>query len=298
MTPSIQSYLEEKVTFIESRLLEALETESVPKTLYESMKYSLSAGGKRLRPILVLAVLETLGQPIERGIPFALSLEMIHTYSLIHDDLPAMDDDQLRRGKPTNHVVFGEAAAILAGDALLTRAFGYIAKSYMAHPEVKPSTIVQLIAELGQRAGAAGMVGGQMADIEGEGKHLSLEELEFIHRHKTGDLLVASLRGGAYLAEASEKQIEALTEYGIAIGLAFQIQDDVLNVIGDATALGKAVGSDEARQKATYPSLMGLEESKQRLAELVTYAKRTLDDAGMAGSPLHELADFIINRTR
>ncbi|MCK9909772.1 polyprenyl synthetase family protein, partial [Microbacteriaceae bacterium K1510] len=189
--------------------------------------------------------------------PYAVALEMIHTYSLIHDDLPAMDDDDLRRGKPTNHKVYGEATAILAGDALLTRAFTYIAEAYLHDPEVKPQTTVQLVAELGKRAGATGMVGGQMADIEGERRHLTLFELEFIHLHKTGDLLIAALRGGGYLAEASPAQLDALTKYGTSIGLAFQIQDDILNVEGNTELLGKAVGSDQSRQKATYPSLLG-----------------------------------------
>jgi len=262
------------------------------------MRYSLTAGGKRLRPMLVLAVLEALNKPIERGIPYACALEMIHTYSLIHDDLPAMDDDDLRRGKLTNHKVFGEAAAILAGDALLTRAFSLIAESYLADPEVKPETALKLIAELGKRAGAAGMVGGQMADIEGEGKRLDLQQLEYIHRHKTGDLLIAALRGGGYLAEADGKQMEALTRYGVSIGLAFQIRDDILNVEGDAALLGKAVGSDAEREKATYPALLGLEESKRRLRELLDEAKLALAEAGLDRSVLPQLADYVGNRKK
>lgn len=288
----------EKTAYIEQRLLPALEQQGVPENLYESMKYSLMAGGKRLRPMLVLAVLEALDKPIERGVPFAAALEMIHTYSLIHDDLPAMDDDDLRRGKPTNHKVFGEATAILAGDALLTRAFAYIAEAYMDRSDVSPATTVKLIAELGKRAGATGMVGGQMADIEGESKRLDLEQLEFIHRHKTGDLLIAALRGGGYLAEATEAQMEALTRYGVCIGLAFQIQDDILNVEGDAEALGKAVGSDADREKATYPSLLGLAESKARLDELITEAKAALADAGIENSALSPLADYVRDRNK
>ncbi|MFS0554071.1 polyprenyl synthetase family protein [Brevibacillus sp. 179-C9.3 HS] len=295
---TFESYLVEKTAYIEQRLLPALEQQGVPENLYESMKYSLMAGGKRLRPMLVLAVLEALDKPIERGVPFAAALEMIHTYSLIHDDLPAMDDDDLRRGKPTNHKVFGEATAILAGDALLTRAFAYIAEAYMDRSDVSPATTVKLIAELGKRAGATGMVGGQMADIEGESKRLDLEQLEFIHRHKTGDLLIAALRGGGYLAEATEAQMEALTRYGVCIGLAFQIQDDILNVEGDAEALGKAVGSDADREKATYPSLLGLAESKARLDELITEAKAALADAGIENSALSPLADYVRDRNK
>lgn len=298
MVDTFHAYLSAKTAYIEERLLPALEHEGVPTALYESMKYSLMAGGKRLRPMLVLAVLEALDKPIERGIPFAAALEMIHTYSLIHDDLPAMDDDDLRRGKPTNHIVYGEATAILAGDALLTRAFSYIAESYRERNDVLPSITVNLIAELGKRAGATGMVGGQMADIEGEGKNLDLEQLEFIHRHKTGDLLIAALRGGGYLAEASDGQMQALTRYGVCIGLAFQIQDDILNVEGDSTQLGKAVGSDADRHKATYPSLLGLEESKERLGALIAEAKAALADAGMEHSALSPLADYVSNRNK
>ncbi|CAM5792534.1 polyprenyl synthetase family protein [Brevibacillus borstelensis] len=298
MAVSLQSYLEEKTSFIEQHLTSLLEREGVPATLYESMAYSLMAGGKRLRPMLVLAVLEALDKPVERGIPYAAALEMIHTYSLIHDDLPAMDDDDLRRGKPTNHKVFGEATAILAGDALLTRAFGLVAERYLNHPDVKSETVVRLVAELGKRAGATGMVGGQMADIEGEGKQLSLAELEYIHKHKTGDLLIAALRGGGYLAEATEKQMDALTQYGRNIGLAFQIQDDILNVEGDSSQLGKAVGSDADRQKATYPALIGMDESKARLLQLVAEAKQVLRSAGMDHSALMPLADYVMERKK
>lgn len=296
MVGTLQAYLAEKTAYIEQHLLPCLEQEGVPDSLYESMRYSLMAGGKRLRPMLVLAVLEALDKPVKRGLPFACALEMIHTYSLIHDDLPAMDDDDLRRGKPTNHKVFGEATAILAGDALLTRAFSLIAESYQADPEVQPATTVKLIAELGKRAGAQGMVGGQMADIEGEGKRLDLEQLSYIHQHKTGDLLVAALRGGGYLAEASDEQMEALTRYGVCIGHAFQIQDDILNVEGDATLLGKAVGSDADREKATYPSLLGLEESRRRLHALIDEAKTALAEAGLSHSILPQLADYVCNR--
>ncbi len=298
MTVSLKTYLQEKIAIVEEKLLPALEKEGVPAKLYESMSYSLMAGGKRLRPILVLAALEALNIPIERGFPFAVALEMIHTYSLIHDDLPAMDDDELRRGKPTNHVVFGEATAILAGDALLTRAFGLLADAYLKDPFVKPETALRLIQEMSRRAGAAGMVGGQMADIEGEGQQLSLEELEFIHQHKTGDLLIAALLGAGYLAEANEVQLKALNQYGICIGLAFQIQDDILNVVGSVEELGKAVGSDADRGKATYPSLLGLESSRNRLRSLIEEAKQVLDEAGLGGSALTALADYVMERTR
>ncbi|USG63635.1 polyprenyl synthetase family protein [Brevibacillus ruminantium] len=298
MTVSLHTYLEEKTIFIENHLLSLLEQEDVPASLYESMKYSLMAGGKRLRPMLVLAVLEALDKPLERGIAYAAALEMIHTYSLIHDDLPAMDDDDLRRGKPTNHKVFGEATAILAGDALLTRAFGLVAEHYLTRSDVKAETVVRLLAELGKRAGARGMVGGQMADIEGEGKSLTLAELEYIHKHKTGDLLIAALVGGGLLGEASATQMEALAGYGRMIGLAFQIQDDILNVEGDSAQLGKAVGSDADRKKATYPALLGMEESKTRLQQLIAEAKQVLGKAGLEHSALVPLADYVIERKK
>lgn len=298
MSQSFADYMREKTEWIEQALLPALEREGVPTKLYESMAYSLMAGGKRLRPMLVLAVLEALDKPLERGLPYAVALEMVHTYSLIHDDLPAMDNDDYRRGKLTNHKVFGEATAILAGDALLTRAFALIAESYLNHPEVEAASVVKLIAELGQRAGATGMVGGQMADIEGEGRFLSLSELEYIHRHKTADLLIAALRGGAILAEADEHQLAALTRYGEAIGLAFQIQDDILNVEGDAELMGKSVGSDAANQKATYPALLGLAESKQRLADLIAEAVQVIQEAKLDSSVLIPLAEYVKNRLK
>ncbi|MBO8163128.1 MAG: polyprenyl synthetase family protein [Brevibacillus sp.] len=296
MSQSLAAYLRDKANLVEQHLLPALEREEVPVQLYESMTYSLMAGGKRLRPILVLATLESLDVPIERGIPYAVALEMIHTYSLIHDDLPAMDDDDLRRGKPTNHKVFGEATAILAGDALLTRAFGSIAEAYLNHPEVKPENVLRMIAELGRRCGAAGMVGGQIADMEGEGRQLQLEELEYIHRHKTADLLMAALRGAAYLAEAPPHMLDALTRYGLCIGLAFQIQDDILDVEGDTALLGKTAGSDQSRQKATYPALIGMEASKAKLNQLIYEAKQALTAVGLGDSILAPLADFIIQR--
>lgn len=298
MSVSLNTYLQEKISYLEEHLVPSLEKMGVPKNLYDSMEYSLMAGGKRLRPIFVLAALEALNIPIQRGIPYAVALEMIHTYSLIHDDLPAMDNDDLRRGKPTNHVVYGEATAILAGDALLTRAFGLIADSYEKDPDVPAQVALRLVVELAMRAGAKGMVGGQMADIEGEGRQLNLEELEFIHRHKTGDLLVASLRGAGYLAQASEQQIEALTRFGVCIGLAFQIQDDILNVEGNVEELGKAVGSDADRGKATYPSLLGLEPSKDRLRKLIEEAKTALESIGLEHSALSQLADYVMERTK
>lgn len=297
MNQALSYYLQEKAALIEQHLRTALEKEEVPVRLYEAMMYSLLAGGKRLRPILVLAVLEALGKPIERGIPYALALEMIHTYSLIHDDLPAMDNDDLRRGKPTNHKVFGEATAILAGDALLTHAFASIAQAYLHHPEVKPEHALRLIAELGIRAGAAGMVGGQMADMESEGRPLGLAELEYIHRHKTGDLLVAALRGAAFLADASPEQLDALTRYGMNIGLAFQIQDDILDVEGNTAQLGKTAGSDVARRKVTYPALIGMDASKRKLAQLIAEAKEALVQADLADSVLLPLADYIMERS-
>lgn len=298
MAVSLQSYLEEKTSFIEQHLTSLLEREGVPATLYESMAYSLMAGGKRLRPMLVLAVLEALDKPVKRGIPYAAALEMIHTYSLIHDDLPAMDDDDLRRGKPTNHKVFGEATAIPGLRRLADARLRFDCRAVSERSRCKGGDGCTTGCGAWKTGGSNGMVGGQMADIEGEGKQLSLAELEYIHKHKTGDLLIAALRGGGYLAEATEKQMDALTQYGRNIGLAFQIQDDILNVEGDSSQLGKAVGSDADRQKATYPALIGMDESKARLLQLVAEAKQVLRSAGMDHSALMPLADYVMERKK
>lgn len=268
----------------------------VPSVLKEAMAYSLFPGGKRLRSILTLATAEALECPPEPVLPFACALEMIHTYSLIHDDLPAMDDDDTRRGRPTNHKVYGEAIAILAGDALLTKAFGIMTKSEVA-PGVEKTALLALIREASFSAGAEGMVGGQVADILSEKKRIALEELYGIHRRKTGALLKLAVRAGAILAGANEIQLARLTTYAEKIGLAFQIQDDILDVIGDQEKIGKPVGSDQEKEKATFPAFLGLSQSKEQVRLLVSEAKKCLETTpGIHAGRLCDIADYLARR--
>ncbi|MDD9267526.1 polyprenyl synthetase family protein [Paenibacillus sp. GCM10023248] len=282
---------------VESALVQSLpDPWIVPGRLRESMNYSLMAGGKRLRPILVLAAAEALGGSKTAAMPVALAIEMVHTYSLVHDDLPAMDNDDYRRGKLTNHKVYGEAMAILAGDALLTHAFHSIAQAHRAHG-IPAERVLAITEELADFAGARGMVGGQAADMLGEQGITKLEELEYIHLHKTSDLIVFSLRAGAHIAGASESQLAALSEFGNAIGLAFQIQDDILDIIGDEIKLGKPVKSDEKQMKVTYPYFIGLEASEMKVKELTAQAKRALLQGGIANPErLLQLADYLMHR--
>jgi geranylgeranyl diphosphate synthase type II len=222
-------------------------------------------------------------------------MEMIHTYSLIHDDLPAMDDDDFRRGRPTSHKVFGEAIAILAGDALLTEAFRLLADPE-ANRSIAPATVLKVIELVGRYAGSQGMVGGQVVDMESEGRDIDFPTLEYIHTHKTGGLILASVQVGALLGGASDTQLAAMSRYGGAAGLAFQIADDILDVVGDQAELGKDVGSDQARGKATYPALLGLAEARQRARELCDIAVEALNALGAAAEPLQQLARFIVER--
>lgn len=262
-------------------------------TLAESMNYSLSAGGKRIRPVLALAAAHAVGGEGEDILPAVCALELIHTYSLIHDDLPAMDDDDYRRGRLANHRVFGEGQAILAGDALLTYAFELLAQPMSG---VEPQRQLRAIREVAQAAGPEGMVGGQMLDLEAEEKQLNLSELERVHRLKTGAILVVSARLGAILAGGTEEKIEALTRYAQAIGLAFQIKDDVLDLESDSETLGKPVHSDLRQHKSTYPSLMGLEGAKLELKIKTDEAHAALAVLGERAGFLHELADYIAQR--
>lgn len=294
MTERLSQFLQEQKKRVEAELLHYMQQTDAPPSLVEAMSYSLMAGGKRIRPAFLFAVIDALGGDQEVGLPAACALEMIHTYSLIHDDLPAMDNDDYRRGKLTNHKVFGEAMAILSGDALLTYAFYVLANQN--HPSLSAETKLKMIADLALYAGAGGMVGGQVADIEGDRRQLNLQELEFIHQHKTADLLICSVRLGCYAAGASEQQLEHLSRYAKHIGHAFQIQDDILDVIGDPTKLGKAVGSDQDNQKTTYVSLLGLEEAKQELYRHKELAKEALLHSDVEQGLLLELADFIITR--
>lgn len=267
----------------------------IPERLLEAMRYSLLGGGKRLRPILVIAAAELFGAPAQRVMPTACALEMIHTYSLVHDDLPCMDDDDLRRGRPTNHKVYGDAVATLAGDALLTMAFELLSRQAYV-PGVTAEQAVRVVAEVAMGAGAAGMVGGQVEDLAWEGRPASAHQLQTIHRLKTGALFRTSLRSGAILAGAGPDDLARLDRYADHFGLAFQIWDDVLDVIGDAVKTGKGVGRDEKHQKSTYVSHFGLEGARSRARAEVEAACAALSDFGQRAAVLVTLAEFVIDR--
>ncbi|MBD2461568.1 polyprenyl synthetase family protein [Oscillatoria sp. FACHB-1407] len=293
-TFDLSTYLAQRQVTVESALDQSIAI-VYPDKIYESMRYSLLAGGKRLRPILCLATCELVGGTTEMALPTACALEMIHTMSLIHDDLPAMDNDDYRRGKLTNHKVYGEDIAILAGDGLLAYAFEFIAAQTRGVPADR---VLKVIAHLGKAVGAAGLVGGQVVDLDSEGNpNVSLETLNFIHRHKTGALLEASVVCGAILAGASELDQQRLSAYAQDIGLAFQIVDDVLDITATQEELGKTAGKDLQAQKATYPSFWGIDESKRQANQLVTDAKAQLEGFGDKALPLMAIADFITART-
>jgi len=301
---NIKKYLQEKKLIVDSALERYFpnppegEGDVKPSnSLHKAIRHSLLDGGKRIRPILSIAAFEAVGGKGDYILPFSCALEMIHTYSLIHDDLPAMDNDDYRRGKPTCHKMFGEAIGILAGDGLLTEAFQLMTnRSSWGGPSSDKELILDVVHEIAQAAGISGMVGGQVADIESEGKEVDLPLLQYIHTHKTGAMILASIRVGARLGGAGEETLRAFTRYGEGIGLAFQITDDILNVEGKAIALGKSTGTDLSRGKATYPSLLGLEESKRRATELVQLAVESLKPYGPGAEPLREIARFIIAR--
>jgi geranylgeranyl diphosphate synthase, type II len=268
-----------------------------PTSLHKAIRYSLFAGGKRIRPILSMAAFEAVGGKGDGILPFACALEMIHTYSLIHDDLPGLDNDDYRRGKPTCHKVFGEAIGILAGDGLLTEAFKLMTSQSVQGPSLRDGGwVLDVIHEVAQAAGIFGMVGGQVLDIESEGKEVDLPTLQYIHTHKTGALILVSVRVGAKLGGANEETLKAFTLYGERIGLAFQIADDILNVEGKAALVGKKTGSDLSRGKATYPSLLGVEESKRRARELLEFAVDAIRSFGPDAEPLRKIAWFILSR--
>jgi geranylgeranyl diphosphate synthase type II len=300
----IRGYLQEKKEIVDEalerylpRLSNRVGRADLLSTLRKAMGYSLFAGGKRIRPILSIASFETVGGKGDRILPFACALEMIHTYSLIHDDLPAIDNDDYRRGSPTCHKVFGEALGILAGDALLTEAFRLMSdRSIQEDFSGNERLILTVINEVAHAAGISGMVGGQVVDVESEGREVDPPTVQYIHTHKTGAMILVSVRVGAKIGEATEKALEALTSYGGKIGLAFQIADDLLNIEGDAAALGKSIGSDRSRGKATYPSVLGLAESKKKARELTGSALDALAPFGQEADPLREIARFIISR--
>lgn len=278
----------------EGLLRELKKVPAYDETLEKAMEYSLMAGGKRLRPVLLMAAADAVGKDGAAFLTTGCAIEMIHTYSLIHDDLPAMDNDDYRRGKPTNHKVFGDGIAVLAGDALLTLAFEVMLRQEGAAPE----TLVTVVSEMSRAAGPYGMVGGQVLDIEGEGRRLDLTALRKIHMGKTGALFCAAIRSGAILAGAKEEELAALTLYAERFGLAFQITDDILDVTGDEAAIGKPVGSDVRNEKATYVTLTSLEEAKKLAEDAVNEAVAALDIFGERAAFLRDLALFLLGRKK
>ncbi|MEA5450700.1 farnesyl diphosphate synthase [Leptolyngbya sp. CCNP1308] len=291
---NLEAYLADRRLQVEAALDQALALR-YPETLYESMRYSLLAGGKRLRPILCLATCELAGGSLAMAMPTACALEMIHTMSLIHDDLPSMDNDDYRRGRLTNHKVYGDDVAILAGDALLTYAFEHVATQTRG---ASPERLLRVVAGLGKAVGGEGLVGGQVVDLASEGNpDVTLETLNYIHNHKTAALLEISVTSGAILAGADEEAIESLRQYAQRIGLAFQIVDDILDITSTPETLGKSVGKDITAQKVTYPSLWGLEESRCQANQLIEAAKESLAEFGELNQPLLAIADYIVART-
>jgi geranylgeranyl diphosphate synthase type II len=299
VTPeALARYLEERRLQVDEALRQYLpEAGDHPKEIHEAVRYSVFAGGKRLRPILVLAAAEAAGGQVEDALRAAAAIELIHTYSLIHDDLPAMDDDDFRRGRPTCHKVYGEALAILAGDALLTQAFILLSGEPSSN-RADAAVRLRVINEIAQAAGSRGMVGGQVVDILQEDREVDLATLLYLHTHKTGSLIRACLRVGGIISSAGSEQMEALTRYGDRIGLAFQIVDDILDLEGSLEALGKRAGSDLRKKKATFPGLLGLEESRQRARSLVREAKHAMGVFGDRGTTLGAIADYVVARRR
>ena len=289
----LDQYLAERSALVDAALGRFLPAATVkPPTLHKAMRYSLFAGGKRLRPILALAAAEACGGAIEEALPHACAVECVHTYSLIHDDLPCMDDDDLRRGRPTSHKVFGEGVAVLAGDALLTIAF-----EILSHAETtRRYDMTTLIRELSTAAGSLWLIAGQVLDLEGEGKPTSARDLKFIHQSKTAALLTASIRLGAMSANATEAKLAALSDFGQALGLAFQIIDDILDVTQTSEKLGKSAGKDVAAQKATYPAVFGLKKSRAEAQRLTQAARDAVKPFGRKSGPLLALADYLLSR--
>ncbi|MGL6105388.1 polyprenyl synthetase family protein [Romboutsia sp.] len=287
--------LKERANFIENILKEYMpKEEGHQKTIIEAMNYSLSAGGKRLRPILTLEACKIVGGNEADAIPFAVAIEMIHTYSLIHDDLPAIDNDDLRRGRKTNHIVFGEDMAILAGDALLNYAFELMLSTSIN--KENPQKYLKAINEIAKASGIYGMIGGQVVDVQSENKEISKEKLDYIHNNKTAAIIIGCMRAGAIIGDATEIELESITKYAKNIGLSFQIVDDILDIIGDEAKLGKKVGSDIENHKSTYPSLLGLEKSKEIAYELIDEAKKSIKLINKDIRFLNGLAEYIIDR--
>lgn len=293
MSEQLTKFMDENIPLIHTHFSDLFKGKNYPEILHESMAYSVNAGGKRIRPLLVLAVLQDLKVTSLDAIQVAGALELIHTYSLIHDDLPCMDDDDFRRGNPTNHIVFGEATAVLAADALQTLAFEQLAT--LQHTD--PSTMLAILKAVAIASGASGMVGGQILDMQGEKKKLSLMELEEIHLHKTGALLACCIESGALLAQVSESEMDSLRTFSRHIGLAFQIKDDILDVTASTEQLGKTANKDTASEKSTYPALLGLEGAQEKLADHHKKALAALEEIGLGKSLLAQIGDYIIHRT-
>ena len=293
-----QVYLKEKTDFFETELKKELQKLSYPETIAKGMEYAILNGGKRLRPFLLFATLELLNQNIEKGVKSAIALEMIHSYSLVHDDLPALDNDDYRRGKLTTHKVFGEAEGILIGDSLLTYAFYVLSQKNLEFLSFEQ--IVNIISKTSEYAGINGMIGGQMIDIQSENKKIDLETLKYIHSHKTGKLIKLPIEIACIIANVEKDKKEVLEEYANLIGIAFQVKDDILDVEGTFEELGKPVGSDVDLHKATYPSILGMEESKKNLNDTVEKAKEIIKNkfGEEKGKNLISLADFIKNRNK
>ena len=292
----LAKYLQQCQIKVDARLEHWLVKQpSVSPNLAEAMRYATFNGGKRVRPILVFAVAEALGTSTHQAIDAACALEMVHAYSLVHDDLPAMDDDNLRRGKPTCHIAFDEATAILAGDSLQCLAFEVLTESDL--PSMTNDIKLSMIRVLAKASGTMGMAGGQALDLAAEGKQLTLDELETIHRHKTGCLIHASVTMGCLIAKANQQQQQAFDQYASAIGLAFQVQDDILDITSDTETLGKQQGADIALDKATYPNILGLKAAKQLAQDLNSKAQQALEDFDDRAQPLRALAHYIVSRT-
>lgn len=293
---NIEEYLQNQKALVDRKLEEIIPSESTyPPGIHQAMRYSLLSGGKRVRPILCLAACEAVGGDAESALPVACAMELIHTYSLIHDDLPSMDNDDLRRGKPTNHKVFGEAVAVLAGDALLTFVF-YILSHHSRKIGLDSDITLKIIEEISLAAGTMGMIGGQVVDLESENQEIDLARLEYIHTHKTGALIRCAIVCGALQGGASADQIAKTRSYGEIIGLAFQIIDDILDIKGEEGKLGKNIGSDLLREKATYPAYLGLSESMNQAQNLLKTALSELECFDSRAEPLRGIAHFIVNR--
>ena len=293
-----QVYLKEKTDFFETELKKELKELSYPETIAKGMEYAVLNGGKRLRPFLLFATLELLNENINKGVKSAIALEMIHSYSLVHDDLPALDNDDYRRGKLTTHKVFGEAEGILIGDSLLTYAFYVLSQKNLEL--LSSEQIVNIISKTSEYSGINGMIGGQMIDIQSENKKIDLETLKYIHSHKTGKLIKLPIEIACIIANLEKEKREVLEEYADLIGIAFQVKDDILDVEGNFEDLGKPVGSDIDLHKATYPSILGMEESKKILNDTVEKAKEIIKNkfGEEKGKILISLADFIKNRNK